>query len=72
MSFDRFAGEGTALNAQRWSVAMATEAGCLMVCPLATTVGTAGMAELYRIAYERARAMTRPSWYERALAASLN
>jgi hypothetical protein len=40
----------------------------LVVCPLvwpSTSQDDCGMAVIYRLAYERAQAALRPSWYER-------
>lgn len=58
-------------DATPWPWSAETTAPALVACPFAG-VNAAAAAELYRIAYERARAAARPSRYGLALGALPN
>jgi hypothetical protein len=59
-----------------WPWSTETTAPALVACPFLGMAGrgmtAAGVQELYRIAYERARAAARPTRYSLALSASPN
>jgi len=72
MSVRGYFGEGQIIALPQ--VAALTGAG-LVVCPLVwqdATQGDRGVAAIYRLAYERAQAALRPSWYERLYRGSPN
>jgi hypothetical protein len=75
MQSHRFFGEGQIIAPPRPSAPEFVPAG-FVLCPVAlrpSFPGAAGWAsEVYRMAYEQARASARTSWYERVGRASLN
>jgi hypothetical protein len=61
-----FFGEGQIIAPPRVEAPAMPAAG-FVVCPLALQTAfrcDSGFQEIYRLAYERARAALRPSWYE--------
>jgi hypothetical protein len=69
-----FFGEGQIIAPPRVEAPTLPAAGFVM-CPLALQSAfrcDRGFQEIYQIAYERARAALRPSWYERLFLASTN
>jgi hypothetical protein len=72
MSVRGYFGEGQIIAPPQ--VATLTGAG-LVVCPLVwqdATQSDCGVAAIYRLAYERAQAALRPSWYEQLYRSSPN
>jgi hypothetical protein len=72
MSVQGYFGEGQIIAPPQ--VAALTGAG-LVICPLVwqgANQGNDGVAAIYRLAYERAQAALRPSWYEQLYRGSPN
>jgi hypothetical protein len=67
-------GEGEIVAPPRFGVSAPTAVG-FVACPLALQslfLYDRGIQELYRLAYELARAAHRPTWYDQLIRPSLN
>jgi hypothetical protein len=71
MSVRGYFGEGQIIAPPRVATLMGAD---LVVCPLVWQDATQGdgAAAIYRLAYERAQAALRPSWYEQLYRGSQN